>query len=150
MSAAPALSPEQLNRIRAVASVLLPGSSDTPAADAVPDFDELVQQAATALAGEGRSLAEAIDALPAELTQDSLSAVATSDATTFDQVSLLAVGAYFMSPTVLASLGLPTGERRPANREQVVDELDSGILDAVLERGCPVRTLEEVDQRSGS
>ena len=42
-----------------------------------------------------------------------------------------------MSPSVLASLGLPSGERRPANRDQVVDELGTGILDAVFERGCP-------------
>jgi hypothetical protein len=30
----------------------------------------------------------------------------------------------------------------------VVDELEGGILDAVFERGCPVRTLDEVNARS--
>jgi hypothetical protein len=96
------------------------------------------------------TLAAAIAALPAEPTWDSLEAFAQTDRASFEQVALLAVGAYFMSPSVLASLGLPTGERRPADREQVVDELSSGVLDAVLERGCPVRTLDEVNERSSA
>jgi hypothetical protein len=57
----------------------------------------------------------------------------------------MVIGAYFMSPAVLAALGLPTGDRRPAPLDQAVDELSSGILDAVLDRGSPVKTLQEVE-----
>jgi hypothetical protein len=135
---------EQVARIRAAAAVLLPGHAESPAADVLPDYDELVQVAAAAV-GEGRALPAAIEALPDEPTWESLSTLADTDPASFEQVSLVAVGAYFMSPAVLASLGLPTGERRPADREQVVDELSTGILDAVYERGCPVRTLDDVN-----
>ena len=146
MNGPTALSREQLDRVRVTAAVLLPGSAESPAIDTLADFDQLVQQAAVALASEGRGIVEAIEALPEQPTWEDLSAFAEVDPSSFEQVSLLAIGAYFMSPDVLASLGLPTGgERRPANREQVVDELSTGILDAVFERGCPVRTLEDVE-----
>jgi len=142
------LSRRQLDLVRATASTLLPGTSDSPSPNALPDFDELVQHAAGALGGVGPALVTAIDELPPEPTWENLSAFADRDPSAFELVSLLAVGAYFMSPQVLGSLGLPTGERRPAHREQVVDELSTGILDAVLERGSPVRTLDEVNGTS--
>jgi hypothetical protein len=140
------LSRQQLDRVRATAAVLLPGSEESPAPNDLPDYDELVQRAAVALEGEGRALAAAIDALPADLSWERLSAFAAVDPSSFELVSMLVVGAYFMSPAVLGSLRLPTGPRRAARPEQVVDELSTGILDAVFERGCPVRTLEEVNR----
>jgi Tfp pilus assembly protein FimV len=142
------LSAEQLVRVRAAAALLLPGSAEAQAPTVLPDFEQQLQHAAAALEGGDNALATAIDALPAKPTWQNLSALAEADPASFGQASLLVVGAFFMSPSVLASLGLPTGERRPAPREQVVDELDGGILDAVLERGCPVRTLDEVNARS--
>ncbi len=139
-----ALSQQQLDRVRAVAAVLIPGTTDAVAALSLEDFDDLAQRAAAALEGDDAAIVDAIEALPEEVTWESLAAFAEKDASSFDQVSLVAIGAYFMSGVVLASLGLPTGIRRPAKPEQVVDELDSGILDPVFERGCPVRTLEDV------
>lgn len=136
----------QLARVRAIAAILLPGSTESTASESVPGFDELLQRAAVALGGEGRPLGAAIEALPAELTWKTVSDFADRDRSSFELVSLLAVGAYFMSPTVLASLGIPTGKRRPANPEQVVDELGDGLLDAVFERGCPIRTLDDVNR----
>ncbi len=145
MTASMRLSREQLARVRATAIVLLPGSAESPAPEALPDFDDVVQQAAAAVGGEGDALAAAIEALPAQPSWASLSQLAERDPASFELVSLLVVGAYFMSPTVLAALGRPTGKRRPAHPEQVVDELGGGLLDAVFGRGCPVRTLDEVN-----
>jgi hypothetical protein len=148
MTRVAALSGQEIARVRAAAQVLLPGTPDSPAPDALREYDDLLQQAAAALAGDREALATAIGALPPEPSWESLSAFAELEPTSFELVCLLAVGAYFMSPAVLTSLGTPTGPRRPADREQVVDELGTGILDAVLERGCPVRTLEDVNERS--
>lgn len=147
MTATVGLSRAHLDRVRAVAAVLLPGSAESPAAVALPDFDELVQRAAAALDGDDRDLIAAIEALPEEPSWEGLSAFAELEASSFEQISLLLVGAYFMSPAVLASLSLPTGERRPARPEQVVDELSTGILDPVIERGCPIRTLDFVNSQ---
>jgi hypothetical protein len=138
------LSREQVARARAAAVVLLPGSTTSSAAALLPDFDDLLQRAAVAVDDGAGALAVAIEALPEELNWETLSAFANCDPVSFGQVSLLTIGAYFMSPSILEGLGLPTGERRPANREQAVDELSTGILDPVFERGCPVRTLEDV------
>jgi hypothetical protein len=139
------LSRQQVNRVRATAAILLASPSDSPSLDALPDADELLQQAAVALGNKGPVLAAAIDALPQEPSWENLSAFAHDDPESFELVALLTVGAYFMSPVVLDSLGRPSGARRRASHEQVVDELSTGILDAVLERGCPVRSLDHVN-----
>jgi hypothetical protein len=143
------LSRSQLDRVRATAAILLPGSSESPAANAIAGLDELLQRAAAALR-RGPDLAAAIDALPAEPDWEQLRSFSQRDPSSFELVSLLAIGAYFMSPSALASLGLPTGERHAAHREQVVDELTSGILDPVLERRSPVRTLQDVNREAGA
>jgi hypothetical protein len=145
MTREPSLSREQLDRVRAAAAVLMPGATDSPALDHLPNFDELLQRAAAALAGEGRALGDAIAVLPDEPSWAALSALADRNPEAFELVSLLAVGAYFMSPAVLTALGRPTGKRRAADPEQVVDELSNGLLDPVFARGCPVRTLDEVN-----
>jgi hypothetical protein len=139
----------QLDRVRATAAVLLPGSSDAPAANVIPDFDELVQRAAGVLRRR-TELDAAIEELPAEPSWETLSSFAERHPSSFELVSLLLVGGYFMSATALASLGLPTGERRPAHFEQVVDELSSGILDPVVQRGSPVRALQDVNRERPS
>lgn len=136
---------EQLARICTTAEILLPGSPDSPAPGLLPEFEDLVQRAANALSRESSELEEAIARLPVDLSWNTLAAYANEEPERFELIALLVVGAYFMSPTVLAALGLPTGDRRPAPLEQAVDELSSGILDAVLDRGSPVKTLQDVD-----
>ena len=125
-----------------------PGSPDSPAADDLSNINALLQQAAAALNSGRPTLRAAISALPPELTWESLRNFAADDPSSFEQVSLLAVGAYFMSPDVLAALGFPSRQRLRADPEQVVDELSSGILDAVYERGCPVLTLDQINDGS--
>jgi hypothetical protein len=148
MIAGTVLSRQQVERVRAAAAILLAGPSDSPALDALPDFDGLLQQAAAALGSKGPALAAAIGALPPEPSWASLAAFAAGEPESFELVALLAVGAYFMSPAVLDSLGRPAGARRRAHPEQVVDELSTGILEAVLDRGCPVRSLDDVNGKT--
>ncbi|MFI5953833.1 hypothetical protein [Cryptosporangium sp. NPDC051539] len=140
------LSPRQFAQIRALAVVLLPGAPDAPSPAALPDFEALVLRAAAAIGADGRALAAAVEALPAEPSRETLSAFAVLDPASFELVSLLVVGAYYLAPSVLAALRLPTEPRRPAHHEQAVDELGTGLLDAVLERGSPIRTLEDVNR----
>ena len=136
---------EQVTRICAIAGILLPGSGDSPAPGSLPEFGDLVQRAASTFSRESSAIEQAIALLPAELSWETLSTYANEEPESFELLSLLVVGAYFMSPLVLAALGLPTGDRRSAPLEQAVDELSSGILDPVLDRGSPVKTLEEID-----
>jgi hypothetical protein len=136
---------EQLTRICTTAAILLPGSADSPAPGSLPEFGDLVQRAANAFSRESSAIEQAIARLPVELSWDTLSTYAKEEPESFELLSLLVVGAYFMSPIVLAALGLPTGVRRQAPLEQAVDELSSGILDPVVDRGSPVKTLQEID-----
>ncbi|WP_431230878.1 hypothetical protein [Paenarthrobacter nicotinovorans] len=145
MNLSVALSSHQLERVRAAAAVLLAEPSHSPRIDEIPEFDELLQQAAIAMGNKASVLSAAIAELPASPTSEDLSAYAEKDPESFEALALLAVGAYFMSPAVLDALGRPAGARRPASREQVVDELSTGLLDPVFERGCPVRSLDEVN-----
>lgn len=137
---------EQLTRICTIAAILLPGAAGSPAPGSLAEFEGLVQRAAHALSCESSALDEAIARLPAELSWNTLSAYASEEPESFELLALLVVGAYFMSPNVLAALGLPAGDRRPAPLEQAVDELSSGILDAVLDRGSPVKTLQDIER----
>jgi hypothetical protein len=139
------LDDEQLARVCGMAAILLPGSPGSPAPGALPEFGQLVQRAVATVGRESAALEAAIGRLPLDLSWESLEAYADAEAEGFELVALVVVGAYFMSPTVLTAIGLPTDDRRAAPRDQAVDELGSGILDAVLERGSPVKTLPEVN-----
>lgn len=141
------LSDVHVDRVRAVAGILLRDPTDSPSPDDLSDFTDLVQRAAGALSREHDALEQAIEQLPSHICWDSVASYAADEPEGFELLALLIVGAYFMSPTVTVALGLPIGERRAAPPEQAVDELSSGIMDAVLERGCPVKTLQDIDER---
>lgn len=133
------LTPGELTTLRAVAVVLLPGNETSPAATSLPDIDALLNRAAEALGPEAAELKQTLAALPAEITWDGLKALFETDADAFDLISTTAAGAYFMSPSVLEALGYPTGPRKAARIDQAANELESGILDPVMERDSMVR-----------
>jgi hypothetical protein len=105
----------------------------------VPGYDDLVQRAATSLGAEAEDLRQAIAQLPEEISWDALSAFASAHPEPFELVSTTAAGAYFMSPMVLDSLGYPRGARSAPRFDLAAEELESGILEPVIERGSRVR-----------
>lgn len=135
----PTLSKSEKSRLNAVAVTLIPGDGKSPSAAGVPEFDELLSNAATAIGRELDALREAIRLLPDEITWPSVSQFATEHATEFELVSTVVAGAYFMSTDVLESLGYPTGARSAAPFDLAADELASGILEPVLSRGSRTR-----------
>ena len=58
-----------------------------------------------------------------------------NDKFTFDPLSSIIAGAYFMTPQVKELIGYPGQHRDPAGLEDAANELETGILDPVLERG---------------
>jgi hypothetical protein len=144
----PRVSPDQLDRVRALAGILLPGSDPSPAARDLEDFDQLIAQAAGALRREFEAVNAAIAALPTVITQDSIAGFSESDPKSFELVSLLLVGAYFMAAPVKDALGLPVGPRYAPSFEQIADELEDGLIDPVLRRASPIRTLNDVRRAS--
>lgn len=142
------LSRDEIDRLRALADALLPGSEKSPAATDLEDFEQLVSQAANALRGEIAGIRSAIEALPSSITRDSVARFSESSPKAFELVSLVLVGAYFMAASVKSVLGLPTGPRYAPSRMQIADELEDGLLDPVMERGSPIRTLDDVNRAS--
>lgn len=61
----------------------------------------------------------------------------------FVPLSAVLAGAYLMVPEVRAHVNYPGQGRNPAPYDQIVEELASGILDPVLERGPIHRTVQE-------
>ena len=61
------------------------------------------------------------------------------DKFTFDPLSSIIAGAYFMTPQVKELIGYPGQHRDPAGLEDAANELETGILDPVLERGSDLR-----------
>jgi hypothetical protein len=57
------------------------------------------------------------------------------DKFTFDPLSSVLAGAYFMTPQIMELIGYPGQHRDPAPLEEAANELATGILDPVLERG---------------
>lgn len=53
----------------------------------------------------------------------------------FDPLSAVLAGAYLMVPVVRAHVNYPGQGRNPAPYDQIAEELSSGILDPVIERG---------------
>lgn len=134
-------SPDGVTQLRRVAALLLPGDDQSPAAGELPDLDELLASAVRAVGVEGAALREALLILPEHLDWGVLRDFAETHPAEFDLVSVVAAGAYFMSPAVLSSIGYPQGARRPARADQVVEELESGVLDAVMGRDSMVREV---------
>jgi hypothetical protein len=140
----PLLSPGQIDRLHALANVLLPGSHPSPAASDLADFDQLLSQAVGALGREFPAITAALETLPTVITRDSVLGFSERDPKSFELISLVLVGAYFMAAPVKGPLGLPTGPRYAPSFEQIADELGDGLLDPVLDRASPIRTLDDV------
>lgn len=133
------LSTEELDRLRAIAAVLIPGLGASPPATDLPDLDELLSRAAAALGRELPALRDGIARVPAEVDWAAIVRLADEDPTAFDVIGAVVAGAYFMSPTVLRTIGYPTGPRSAAPFDLAADELASGILSPVQTRGSRVR-----------
>jgi hypothetical protein len=128
------ISDEDYRRLAQVADLLLPGDGSAPAAGDLRDLDALLRAAVVAVAHEAVVVEEALAVLPVEPTWESLAQLDRTRPELFEVLAAVTAGAYFMSPLALDAIGYPHGPRHAASPEQVVDELDSGILDPVLAR----------------
>jgi hypothetical protein len=134
MSAA-ALSEREVGLLREVAAVLIPGDGEAPPALEVPEFDELLERAAVALGPDLPGLHEAIEGLPDGIDGATLKSYYENDGARFGLIGTAVSGAYFMAPAALSAIGYPTGPRSAPPFDLAAEELASGILEPVIERG---------------
>ena len=128
-------------RLGQITNLLLPGDDAAPAAADLADLDELLRRAVRAVGREVEVVERALDLLPEVPTWEALEGLDTSDPAVFEVLSSVCAGAYFMSPTALDAIGYPHGGRKPAPKDQIVDELETGVLDAVMEGPSRLREV---------
>lgn len=121
-----------------IADCLIPESGENPKASDVEDFLPYLQLALAARAdvfGHVLAAARSLDDVPDADLWTALRAMWTDDRTAFDQLSGVLAGAYFMTPRVKTLIGYPGQHRDAAGFEDAANELETGILDPVVERG---------------
>lgn len=136
-----AVGADTMERLKALAAVLLPGTEDMPSVFEIPGFDAMLRRSVGACGYDDARLRAAFDALPAAIDWEGAQALASDHADQFHVLSTLASAAYYAAPPVLAKLGIPVERQFPAGIEEFVEEYESGILDPVIERGQRYRDV---------
>jgi hypothetical protein len=139
-----ALTDRELVTARAVADALIPATATAPSAASEPEFAVALKTALDARADAFEAitgwLAAVADLDGTELF-DRLRTLHDAEPDAFQALSAVLAGAWLLTPTVRARIGYRGQGRNPASLTEAVDQLDDGLLDAVMERGaCYVPT----------
>lgn len=132
------LTEEEQSTLLRIADTLIPAAGPNPKASDADQFVPYLHLALAARADVFDAVLTAVvklsDVADADM-HDALKAMWTGDKFTFDPLSSVIAGAYFMTPEVKALVGYPGQHRDPAGLEDAANELETGILEPVLERG---------------
>ena len=133
------LSDSEQNTILRIADTLIPAAGPNPKASDVGEFLPYLHLALAAR----RDVFDIVIAAVARLRdvadgdlRNELKAMWANDKDSFDPLSAVIAGAYFMTPQIKELIGYPGQHRDPAGLEDAADELETGILDQVIERGA--------------
>lgn len=130
--------------LRRVAAVLIPPVGDRLGGDQVAAFDDDVAEALAVLDPVFDDVVAALAAIHDVSTTELFGALREMDADApqlFHPLSLLVTAVYLYSAEIEAELGYPHPHRNPVGMTEAADEIDSGILDPVVERGSIVREV---------
>ncbi|RAZ89417.1 hypothetical protein DPM33_17710 [Mesorhizobium hawassense] len=146
-SAAPprAFTEAELQTLRIVADTLIPPDGDFRSGSTLSKFDQLVTAAAAILDRHFdmlTGLLAELRATPQTEMWERLKRLEVENGEAFYVLSTLLVGAYIYSDEMKAELKYPAPHRNPPSLFDAADELSSGILDPVLERGPIYRAVE--------
>jgi hypothetical protein len=132
------VSADELAVLLRVADCLIPASGPNPKPSDVAEYVPYLNVALAARSDVFDRLMAAVDelaAVSAGAMWERLKRMWAEDTDTFDPLSSVVAGAYFMTPEVKALIGYPGQHRDTAPLEQAADELGDGLLDPVIERG---------------
>jgi hypothetical protein len=132
------LSDSEQDTLLRIADTLIPAAGSNPKASDVPEFLPYLHLALAARADVFNAVIKAVNDLTGVSDDDlrgALKRMWAEDKFTFDPLSAIVAGAYFMTPQVKELIGYPGQHRDPAGLEDAANELETGILDPVIERG---------------
>ncbi|GBR52410.1 hypothetical protein AA106555_0908 [Neokomagataea thailandica NBRC 106555] len=133
-----ALTPLELATISRIADTLIPASGTIPSGSSVANYEGLLSQALGITDKNFDSIMQTLE-LFAHVNEpdlwERLKAFSLKEPSKFYWLSTVIVSAYLYAPENKARIGYPTPHPNPAGMFEIADELDSGVLDAVMERG---------------
>jgi hypothetical protein len=133
-----ALTDDESATLLCIADCLIPAAGPNPKASDAEDYAAYLQLALAARSDVFDAVLKAVHGIADVADGDLRAALKTmwaQDKFTFDPLSSIIAGAYFMSPQVKQLIGYPGQHRDPAGLEDAANELETGILDPVIERG---------------
>lgn len=140
------LTEQELSTLCAVADALIPATGENPAATEETGFEQSLAIAADARADAFEQIVGALGVLsglePAQVDTE-LRRLHEQDEETFQPLSAIVAGAWLMLPSVRARIGYAGQKADRASIDLAVDEIFSGILDDVMERGSIFRPVVE-------
>ena len=132
------LTESELATLLRIADCLIPADGPNPKASDAVDYTSYLTLALGARSDVFTAVIDGAGKLadvPDTELWEALKQMSADDKETFDPLSSILAGAYFMTPQVKELIGYPGQHRDPAPVGQAADELGTGILDPVLERG---------------
>lgn len=140
---APELTAAERESLVAVADVLC-GGGKLPAPSALDEYGAWLDRALAArLDARAEVIATAIslDGLSAEGRREALRRMSVDERPRFHALSSIVAGAYVLVPQIAAALGYPGQGPAPAAFDEAATQLETGILDPVIERGPVYREV---------
>jgi hypothetical protein len=132
------LSESELATLLRIADCLIPADGPNPKASDAVDYPSHLRLALGARSDAFDAViagAETLADVPDSDLWQALKTMWADDKPTFDPLSAVLAGAYFMTPQIMELIGYPGQHRDPAPLEEAANEIATGILDPVLERG---------------
>jgi hypothetical protein len=132
------LTESELGTLLRIADCLIPADGPNPKASDAEEYTSYLQLALGARTDAFSAVISGVEKLadvPDTELWEALKQMSVDDKFTFDPLSSILAGAYFMTPQIKQLIGYPGQHRDPAPLEEAANELATGILDPVLERG---------------
>lgn len=123
----------------AAADALIPATAMAPSASTEPEFGTTLATALNARADAFEAITDWLAAVageegPALFTK--LRELHDTEPDTFQALSAVLAGAWLLTPTVRTRIGYQGQRRNPPTLTEAVDQLEDGLLDAVMDRGA--------------
>jgi hypothetical protein len=129
---------DELATLLAAADALIPAGPGVPSAAIAPGYVAWLDRALAARSDAFETIVTAagrLQGIAAPELLDALRRMSADEPELFHDLSAVLAGAYLMVPEVRAAIGYPGQVRRPAAFDEAAEEIMSGILDPVIERG---------------
>lgn len=131
----------EVQNLAVLGNILIPATETMPAAANVAGFAGALRVAAKSCGYEEAAIRAAVGLIGPDIDWAGSRLLAQTDPAAFAIVGTLVSAAYYMTPQVLALLKFPTDRQHPAEMEEFVSEYETGVLDAVIERGPRYRDV---------